>query len=359
MDLESAGGNDLNVLIVDDQASARTMLRHVVEGIGPVVKVSDFGNPIDALRWSENNTTDLLLLDYRMPEMDGLEFARRFRRPISRRDVPIVLISVVGDEPVRQAALDSGVIDFVIKPVRPRELRSRCKNLLQMRRQGESIKERARTLEQKALDSAHEVSFLEHDILLRLARAVDQRELGAGAHLMRMARYCELIASGLDMSEEDVHVLIQAAPLHDIGKIGVPESILLKPGCLDDAEMAIMRRHPLIGEQILRDSQSKVIQAAALIALRHHERWDGSGYPDGLKGEQIPLVARIVAVADVFDALTTERPYHPAWGIEEACDYLQRHSGTLFDSNCVRVLLAKRAEATEIQQEQVPSASGG
>lgn len=348
----------MNVLIVDDQASARSMLRHVVEGIGPVVKVSDFGNPIDALRWSENNTTDLLLLDYRMPEMDGLEFARRFRRPISRRDVPIVLISVVGDEPVRQAALDSGVIDFVIKPVRPRELRSRCKNLLQMRRQGESIKERARTLEQKVLDSTQEVNAQEHEILLRLARAVDQRELGAGAHVMRMSRYCGLIAQGLGMPEDDVHVLVQAAPLHDIGKIGIPESILLKPDCLDDAEMAVMRRHPLIGQQILRDSQNRVIQAAALIALRHHERCDGSGYPDGLKGEQIPLMARIVAVADVFDALTSERPYQSAWGIDEAFDYLQQHSGTLFDSDCVRILLANKASAVEIQQEQLPSGAG-
>lgn len=357
MDLETAGENALNVLIVDDQASARTMLRHVVEGIGPVVKVSDFGNPIDALRWSENNTTDLLLLDYRMPEMDGLEFARRFRRPISRRDVPIVLISVVGDEPVRQAALDSGVIDFVIKPVRPRELRSRCKNLLQMRRQGESIKERARALEQKVLESSQEASFLEHDILLRVAKAVDQRELGAGAHLVRMSRYCGVIGEGLGMSEEEVRILVQAAPLHDIGKIGVPESILLKPGCLDDSEMAVMRRHPLIGQQILRDSHNKVIQAAALIALRHHERCDGSGYPDGLKGDQIPLLARIVAVADVFDALTTERPYHSAWGIEDAFDYLQQHAGTLFDGHCVRVLLANKARVLEIQQERAPASA--
>ncbi|MBX3648225.1 MAG: two-component system response regulator [Dokdonella sp.] len=349
----------MNVLIVDDQPSARTMLRHVVEGIGPVVHVSDFGNPIDALHWSESNSTDLLLLDYRMPEMDGLEFARRFRRPLSRRDVPIILISVVGDEPVRQAALDAGVIDFLVKPVRPRELRSRCKNLLQMRRQGETVKERARSLEQKVLEGVQEVEQREREMLFRLAKAIEYRDFGTGAHLLRMARYCELIAEELGMPEDDVRILTLAAPLHDIGKIGVPDSILLKRGSLTDEEMAAMRKHPLIGFEILRDSQSRFVQTGAQIALRHHERWDGSGYPDGLKGEQIPLNARIVAIADVFDALTSERPYKRAWSNQEAFSYLKEHSGTLFDSACVDVLLANKARIAEIQQANLaPSGFG-
>ncbi len=349
----------MNVLIVDDQPSARTMLRHVIEGIGPAVHVSDFGNPVDALRWSENNTADLLLLDYRMPEMDGLEFARRFRRPLARRDVPIVLISVVGDEPVRQAALDAGVIDFLVKPVRPRELRSRCKNLLQMRRQGESVKERARSLEQKVFEGVQEIEQREREMLFRLAKAIEYRDFGTGLHLLRMARYSELIAEEIGMSEEDVRILTMAAPLHDIGKIGVPDSILLKRGSLTDEEMAIMRKHPLIGYEILRDSQSRFIQIGAQIALRHHERWDGSGYPDGLRGEQIPLTARIVAIADVLDALTSERPYKHAWSNEEAFAYLEEHSGTLFDPSCVRVLLANQARVAEIQQARlVPPALG-
>lgn len=325
------------------------MLRHVIEGIGPGVHVSDFGNPVDALRWSESNTPDLLLLDYRMPEMDGLEFARRFRRPLVRRDVPIVLISVVGDEPVRQAALDAGVIDFLVKPVRPRELRSRCKNLLQIRRQGETVKERARSLEQKVIEGVHDVEQREREMLFRLAKAIEYRDFGTGAHLLRMARYSELIAGELGLPEEEVRILTLAAPLHDIGKIGVPDSILLKPGSLTDEEMAIMRKHPLIGYEILRDSQSRFIQIGAQIALRHHERWDGSGYPDGLRGEQIPLNARIVAIADVFDALTSERPYKRAWSNEEAFAYLEEHSGTFFDPSCVKVLLANKARVAEIQ----------
>lgn len=338
----------MNVLIVDDQPSARTMLRHVVEGIGPGIRVSDFGNPIEALRWSEGNGADLLLLDYRMPEMDGLEFARRFRRSLSRRDVPIVLISVVGDEPVRQAALEAGVIDFLVKPVRPRELRSRCKNLLQMRQQGESVKERARSLEARVLTSLQEVEQRERETLFRLAKAIEYRDLGTGIHLLRMSHYAELIAEALGVPEDEARIITLAAPLHDIGKIGIPDAVLLKRSSLTDEEFAVMRRHPLIGYEILRDSQSRFVQMGALIALRHHERWDGSGYPDGLKGEDIPLPARIVAVADVFDALTSERPYKRAWSADEAFDYVKANRGTLFDPACVDVLLANQARILDI-----------
>lgn len=338
----------MNVLIVDDQPSARTMLRHVVEAIGPGVRAADFGSPVEALRWSEGNVTDLVLLDFRMPEMDGLEFARRFRRSLSRRDVPIVLISVVGDEPVRQAALEAGVIDFLVKPVRPRELRTRCKNLLQMRQQGESVKERARSLESRVLEGLHEVEQRERETLYRLAKAIEYRDLGTGIHLLRMSHYAEVIAEALGMPDEETKILTSAAPLHDIGKIGIPDAVLLKRGSLTDEEFAVMRKHPLIGYEILRDSRSRFVQMGALIALRHHERWDGSGYPDGLKADAIPLPARIVAVADVFDALTSVRPYKPAWSPDEALNYLKAHSGTLFDPACVDVVIGQQARILEI-----------
>ncbi len=349
----------MNVMIVDDQPSARTMLRHIVEGVGPIIRVSEFGNPVDALNWSDSNPADLLLLDYRMPEMDGLEFTRRFRRPASRRDVPIILISVVGDEPVRQAALDAGVTDFLVKPVRPRELRSRCRNLLQMRRQGEAIKDHARVLEQKLAEGLQEVEQRETEILFRLATAIEYRDYGASAHLLRMARYCELIAEGMNLPEDQVRLLTRAAPLHDIGKIGIPDSVLLKAGALSDEEMIIMRKHSLIGYEILRDSRSPIVEAGAQIALRHHERIDGSGYPDGLKGEQIPLLARIAAIADVLDALTSERPYKKIWTVEDAFSYLQQHAGILFDHAGVQVLLANEARVSAIRSEKLLSKATG
>jgi two-component system response regulator RpfG len=344
----------VNVLIVDDQLSARTMLRHIIEGISPDIRISDFGDPEAAMSWSEESDPDLLLLDYRMPKLDGLEFARRFRRNISHRDVPIVLITVVGDEPVRQAALDAGVIDFMVKPIRPRELRSRCRNLLLLRQQAESVKRRARSLEQQVLSNLHEIEQREREILFRLAKATESRDNGTGAHLERMARYSGLIAEAIGLPDEEVRMIEAAAPLHDIGKISVPDSILNKPGPLTDEEMTIMRRHPLHGYEVLRDSPSRFVQVGAEIALRHHERWDGSGYPDGLMGENIPLSARIVAIADVLDALTTKRPYKRAWSMEESMDHLRENSGKMFDPRLIDALVENLERAEEIRRYFAP-----
>jgi len=346
-------GAQVNILIVDDQQSARTMMRHVVEGISPAVSVTEFEDPVEALHWSQANSIDLLLLDYRMPVMDGLEFTRHFRRPLVKRDVPIVLISVVGDEPVRQAALEAGVIDFLVKPVRPRELRARCRNLLSLRQQGESVKERARSLERQVLEGLREVEERERETLYRLARAIEFRDFGTGVHLVRMARFAGLIAEGLGMADEDVRMLELAAPLHDIGKIGIPDAILLKRGKLTDEEFAVMRKHPHIGYEILRDSHSRFVQLGAVIALRHHERWDCSGYPDGLRGDGIPVAARIVALADVFDALLAERPYKPAWPHDEAVAFVRENRGKLFDPACVDALFADMAQVLLIQQTKL------
>lgn len=343
-------GSSVKIVIVDDQTSARTMLRHILEDIGPELEVFDFGDSEEALRWSEHNRPDLLLLDYRMPAIDGLEFARRFRRSLTNRDVPIVLVTVVGDEPIRQAALDAGVIDFLVKPVRPRELRARCRNLLQLRQQSESIKQRALSLEQRLLSSMHEVEERERETLSRLARAIEFRDSGTSAYLERMSHVAGLIAEGLGMPEDEVRMIEMAAPLHDIGKIAIPDEVLMKPGPLDEQQLNVMRRHPRIGYELLSGSQNRFIQTGAIIALRHHERFDGSGYPDGLSGSTIPLEARIVAVADVFDALISPRPYKGPWTVDSALDYLVEQSGKLFDPQCVRALMNNRARLDDICQ---------
>ena len=338
----------MDIVIVDDQASARTMLRHIVQDLGPQLRVHDFGDATEALAWCRQHRPDLLLLDYRMPDLDGIEFARVFREPLGNRDVPIILITVIGDVPVRQAALDAGVIDFLVKPIRPRELRARCRNLLQLRQQSESVKQRALSLEQRLLASMHEVEERERETLSRLARAIELRDAGTSAYLERMAHIAGLVAEGLGLPEDQVRTIELAAPLHDIGKIAIPDALLMKPGPLDEAERERMKQHPRIGYQLLRDSQNRFIQVGALIALRHHERYDGSGYPDGLAGEDIPLEARIVTVADVFDALISPRPYKEAWSIERALDYLRAQSGKLLDPACVQALLDNEPRLREI-----------
>ncbi len=340
----------MNIVILDDQSSMRSMLRHILEDISPEMQVLDFESPLAALDWCQGNRPDLLLLDYRMPEMDGLEFARRFRRPLVHRDVPIVLVTVVGDEPVRQAALDAGVIDFLVKPIRPRELRARCRNLLQLRQQSESVKQRALSLEQRLLSSMHEVEERERETLSRLARAIEYRDSGTSAYLERMAHFAGLLAEELGMFEEEVRMVEMAAPLHDIGKIAIPDAILMKAGPLGEDELQMMRRHPRIGHELLSGSQNRFIQMGAVIALHHHERYDGSGYPGGLAGEEIPIEARIVAVADVLDALLSPRPYKPAWALEDALDYLAEQSGILFDPRCIDALMNCRGRLDDICQ---------
>lgn len=344
----------MNVLIVDDQRSARVMLRSIVAEINPKIEIADFGDPVEALSWSKRHESDLLLLDYRMPELNGVEFARHYRSDLKRRDVPIMLMAVVGDEPVRQQALEVGVIDFVVKPLRPREIRARCRNLLWLRQESESVKRRARLLEDQVMAGLREIEQREREILHRLAKATESRDDATGAHLERMARYSGVIAEAIGLPQEEARMIEAAAPLHDIGKISIPDAILNKPGPLSAEEMAVMREHPRRGFEVLRGSPSRFVQLGAEIALRHHERWDGSGYPDGLAGEAIPLSARIVALADVLDALTTVRPYKAAWSLDDTVTYLREQRGKMFDPRLVDALVANLDRVEEIRTALAP-----
>jgi len=261
------------------------------------------------------------------------------------------VITVVDDRKIRYDALEAGATDFLIKPLDDHETRARCANLLELRRHKIVLSDQARVLQYQVDKSVAEIHERELETLAKLAKAGEFRDKTTGNHLMRMAKYSALTGQNLGLGAETVHVLEVAAPMHDIGKIGIPDSVLLKEGPLNSAEQDLMRTHPRIGYDILKGSPSKYLSMGAIIALGHHEKFDGSGYPNGLHAEDIPLVARIVAVADVFDALVSERPYKRAWPVEEAIDFMKTQRGKHFDPRCVDAFLADRGRIQVILDE--------
>jgi two-component system response regulator RpfG len=339
------------VLVVDDQSTGRAILEEVVQSLDPSILVQAFEGPLEAVRWATTHSADLVLVDYQMPDLDGIEFVRRLRLLPEYSHVPMVMVTVHDDRKVRYSALDAGITDFLTKPIDTRECLARCRNLLTLRRQQLALEDKGRLLEGMVQDATHEVRTREKETLFRLAKAGEFRDEETGNHVIRMARYSRLIAEAIGLDAQESETIELAAPLHDIGKIGLPDHILLKADKLTETEQRVMQRHPVIGYEILKDSPSKYLRMGALIALGHHERFDGSGYPYGLVGDHIPLPARIVAVADVYDALTSRRPYKAAWLSEEAVKYLQAHRGAHFDPMLVDAFLRVREEALAIQEE--------
>lgn len=323
------------ILIVDDQSISRKLLEKLISTLDGATEIAALGDPLEALDWATRHTPDLVLTDYKMPVIDGIEFTRRFRQLEHCGDVPLVMVTCIEDREVRYQALESGATDFLTKPVDHLECRARCRNLLALRRHQQFIKDRAMWLEQRVAEATAKVRQREEETLLRLAKAGEYRDEETGNHVVRMARYSGLIAQALELSPAECKVIEHAAPMHDIGKIGISDSILLKPGKLTPEEFESMKRHTLIGFEILKDSPSEHLQMGAIIALGHHEKFDGSGYPYGLQGNDIPLPARIVAIADVFDALTSVRPYKTAWSIQDAMAYVRKQRGQHFDPDVI------------------------
>ncbi|HTS22409.1 MAG TPA: HD domain-containing phosphohydrolase [Casimicrobiaceae bacterium] len=336
------------VVIIDDLFSSRLLLAEIVRQIDGKLNLELFDTPSRALEYCRSNRVDMILTDYKLPEFDGIQLVRQLRGLQHCIDVPIVVITVVDDRRVRYEALEAGATDFLIKPLDEHETRARCANLLELRRHKIVLSDQARVLQYQVDKSVAEIHERELETLSKLAKAGEFRDRTTGNHLARMAKYSALIGTNLGLAPETVHVLEFAAPMHDIGKIGIPDAILLKGGPLSPEEEVVMKGHPRIGYDILKGSPSKYLSMGAIIALGHHEKYDGSGYPTGLHGEDIPIVARIVAVADVFDALVTERPYKQPWSIDEGFAYLRSQKGKHFDANCVDAFAAGIDRVREI-----------
>jgi two-component system response regulator RpfG len=340
-----------SVMVVDDQSTSRSILEQVVRGLDERVQVEGFARPVDAVVWAARNIADLVLLDYMMPDMDGIELVGRLRSLPGYEHVPMVMITSKDDKKVRYAALDAGITDFLTKPVDARECLARCRNLLTLRRQQLALEDRRRMLEGMVEEATREIREREKETLLRLARAGEFRDEETGYHLIRMARYSRMIANAIGIERDEAETIELAAPLHDIGKIGIPDGILLKPARLDEVEWGTMQRHPTIGHEILKGSASKYVRMGALIALGHHERYDGKGYPRGLDGDHIPLCARIVAVADVYDALTSARPYKKAWKHADALDYIGAQRSKHFDPRLADAFIGIGDKVLDVQRD--------
>ncbi len=340
--------------IVDDN-QINLVLFEKLCGLLPAVsqglEIHSFLDPFEALTACQNNLPDLLLVDYMMPGLDGLELVARFRRQPGAMDVPVVMITAAQDRDIRHRALAAGITDFLNKPVDPLELQPRLTNLLKLRQQHLRLKDRNQWLAEEVRKATRQLVDREMETIIRLTRAAEYRDPETGGHIQRMAHYTRLIAKALALPEEQCELLLRAAPMHDVGKLGIPDRILLKPGRLNDDEMVIMRTHAQIGHDLLHGSHSRLLQMGAEIALHHHEKFDGSGYPNGLKGEDIALSGRIVAVADVFDALTSARPYKPAWPLDRACQLLRDESGRHFDPRCVDAFFSVWDQVLDIRNQ--------
>lgn len=344
-----------HLIIVDDNPTNLLLFRHLLQKFDGAT-VDCFADPEEAIAWCEEHEPDLILLDYMMPRMDGLEFIRRLRALQRRAEVPVVMVTADTEKEVRYQALELGAQDFLTKPIDKIELTTRVRNLLALRKSRQQLANRAAWLAAEVKQATAEIAAREKESILRLSRAAEYRDPETGAHLLRMSSYTQLIARRLGLPEAEQELLLEAAPMHDIGKVGTPDSILLKPGRLSPEEFEIMKQHSTIGYEILRDSPSPLLQCAATVAYTHHEKFDGSGYPRGLAGEAIPLWGRITAVADVFDALTSQRPYKNAWPLDEARDFLKNYAGVHFDPACVEAFLSGWPEMLAIRERYIEDA---
>jgi putative two-component system response regulator len=325
------------LLLVDDEPLNLQVLRQVLNTDYRLLFATDGGTAIDlALK----EQPDLILLDVMMPGLSGLSVCERLKAEPATAHIPVIFVTALAEEQDETGGFAAGAVDYITKPISPPVVRARVRTHLSL--------VRAETLRQTRLQ-----------IVQRLGRAAEYKDNETGLHVIRMSHYARLIGEAIGYGDSEAEELLNAAPMHDVGKIGIPDAILRKPGKLDPAEWSEMQRHPLIGAEIIGSHAGGLLKRAHDIALGHHEKWDGSGYPFGKRAEEIPLDARIVAVADVFDALTSVRPYKPAWTVEQALGLLRDQAGAHFEPRLVEAFLDLQPRAREIMRRWAEPGSQG
>ncbi len=317
------------ILIADDEKENIHLLAKTLQDEFRVIFAKD---GVSAIKMARRVNPDIILLDIIMPGKNGYEVAKELKRSEETEHIPIIFISAKDDIENEQMGFEYEAVDYIAKPFHPNIVRARVKNHL-------------------SLVSTEELNETRMSVIYCLGHAAEYRDNETGRHVIRMAKYSEVLAREIGLPEAICDMICTAAPMHDIGKIGIADNILRKPGKLTAEEWSQMRQHPRIGYDIIGIHPSPLLQMAATIAYTHHEKWDGSGYPRGLKGKEIPLEGRIVAIADVFDALTTARPYKNAWSIESAVEFLQSQSGQHFDPELVESFIGKIDTIVAIRQQ--------
>ena len=338
-----------SVLIVDDTPENLDVLKGL---LSPDYRILVATNGRTALRVAlSQNPPDIILLDIMMPVMDGYEACRLLKEEERTREIPILFMTARSDveDEVRGFAL--GAVDYLTKPITPAVVQARVRTHLAMRDQQKLLSHQVNLRTAQLQVRNLELEETRQEVIRQLGRAAEYRDNETGLHIMRMSRYTRLLALRYGLSEPEAEELMIAAPLHDVGKIGIPDNILLKPGKLTPEEFSVMQRHPEIGFEIVGKQVARVLNLGASIALTHHEKWNGLGYPQGLLGEAIPLEGRITAVADVFDALTSVRPYKKAWTIEDALALILRSAGEHFDPMLAEIFVGLRSEIVAIMEQ--------
>ena len=330
------------ILVVDDTADNIEVLRWVLLNEYQVMAATN-GNK--ALKIAQGRPKpDLILLDVMMPDIDGYEVCRQLKSDPRTSKIPVIFLTTLDETENEKLGFEIGAVDYIHKPIKPAIVQARVHTHLKLYNQNRQLRE-------KVLERTAELHETRLEITQRLGRAAEFRDNETGMHVIRMGHYSRLIADALDVGEEWADLVLHAAPMHDVGKIGIPDKILLKPGKLNPKEWEVMKTHSIIGGKIFSEGTSKIMKMSQAIALTHHEKWDGSGYPDGLKEEEIPLEGRIVAVADVFDALTSERPYKKAWSVENSVALIEEESGKHFDPQVVQAFIKALPEILEIKEK--------
>ena len=329
------------VLVVDDTPENIELLQNVLQP-DYNVKAANNGEKAVSIVYSDA-PPDLILLDIMMPGMSGHEVCRRLKANPDRSKIPVIFVTAMDSLEDERLGLDIGAVDYITKPFGPAIVQARVRTHL-------ALYDQARELERMVTQRTRELLTSRSQIIRRLGRAAEFKDNETGNHVLRMSHYARLIGAAAGLGEAAVDIVFNTAPMHDVGKLGIPDHILRKPGKLSPEEWETMRRHPAIGAEIIGEHEDTLLSTARIIALTHHEQWDGGGYPAGLAGEAIPLVGRIVAVADVLDALLSERPYKPAYSLEQSMAYINAEAGKHFDPALVAALNSVLPEVVRVQE---------